>query len=77
MNIELSIDEVLVLFELLHEYGTSDDGREIKVKHAAERNALWALSAELEKNLVAPFRPNYAELLSEARARLEQQGGSW
>jgi hypothetical protein len=77
MTIDLSDDEALVLFELLHEYGSYGGGRELKVQHAAERNALWALSAELEKRLVAPFQPKYTELLSEARARIEQQGGSW
>ncbi|HJX65955.1 MAG TPA: hypothetical protein VJ860_18605 [Polyangia bacterium] len=77
MNVDLSDDEALVLLDLLHDYGSNDDGREIKVNHAAERNALWALSAQLEKRLVAPLPPNYAELLSQARARVEQQGGSW
>ena len=77
MTIELSDDEALVLFDLLFEYGSKDDERELKVSHAAERNALWALSAQLEKQLVAPFKPDYADLLSAARERLEQQGGPW
>lgn len=77
MNVDLSDDEALVLFELLHEYGSKDGARELKVQHAAERNALWALSAQLEKRLVPPFQPNYSELLSAARARLEEQGGPW
>jgi hypothetical protein len=77
MTTDLSDEEALVLFELLHEYGSNGAGRELKVQHAAERNALWALSAQLEKRLVAPFQPNYTELLSRARARVEQQGGSW
>jgi hypothetical protein len=75
MNLDLSDDEALVLFELLHGYGSKDDGRELKVQHAAERNALWALSAQLEKRLLPPYHPNYSELLSEARARVEEQGG--
>ena len=77
MTFDLGEDEALVLFELLHEYGSNDDGRELKVRHLAERTALWALSAQLEKRLVAPLQPNYAELLSEARTRVEQLGGSW
>jgi hypothetical protein len=77
MTIELSDDEALVLFELLVEYGSKDDGRELKVSHAAERNALWALSAQLEKQLVAPFKSDYAALLSAARERVEHQGGTW
>jgi hypothetical protein len=77
MNVDLSNDEALVLFELLHEYGSKGDGRELKVQHAAERNALWALSAKLKKLLVPPFQPNYSELLSKARVRVEEQGGPW
>ena len=52
-------------------------GRELKVSHVAERNALWALSAQLEKNLIAPFQTNYADLLSKARARIGERRGSW
>jgi hypothetical protein len=77
MTVDLSNDEALVLFELLYEYGSNDAARELKIHHAAERNALWALSAQLEKRLVAPFQPNYSESLTKARARIEQQGGSW
>ena len=77
MTIELSDDEALVLFELLFEYGSKEDGREVRISHAAERNALRALSGQLDKQLVAPFRPDYKELLSAARDRLEQKGGSW
>lgn len=77
MIVDLTEDEALVLFELLHEYGSNDDGRELKVQHAAERNVLWALSAQLEKHLVPPFRSNCEDLLSKARAHIEQQGGSW
>ena len=68
---QLSDDEALVLFDLLHEYGSSDDGRTLGVRNSAERHALWALSARLEKQLSAPFQPNYDELRSQARARIE------
>jgi hypothetical protein len=77
MTLDLSDDEALVLFELLHAYGSNDDGRELKIQNAAERNALWALSAQLEKRLVLPFERNYADLLSKARARVEELGGPW
>jgi len=77
MTIDLSDDEALVLFEFLSDYGSNDDGRELRVQHAAERNALWALSAQLEKGLVAPLQANYSELLSAARASVEKRGGSW
>lgn len=52
MYIELADDEGLILFDLLYRYG---DGRELKIQHAAERNALWALSAQLERGVVTPL----------------------
>ncbi|WP_145183329.1 hypothetical protein [Planctomycetes bacterium Pla163] len=77
MKLELTDDEALVLFELLADYGTSDDGRQLVVRHASERNALWAVHAALEKRLVAPFQQDYADQLSAARSRIEGEGGSW
>lgn len=77
MKIELSDDEALVLFALLADYGANDDGRLLTIGHVAERNALWALSAQLERQLVAPLQANYQDLLSSARKRLEEQGGPW
>lgn len=55
MTIELSEDEALVLFELLARYGADDDERTLVIGEAAERNVLWGLQAQLEKQLVAPF----------------------
>jgi hypothetical protein len=56
---------------------TKDDGRRLEIRHAAERNALWALVAQLEKQLVAPLRSGYVEALQTARAKVEEQGGPW
>jgi len=77
MTIDLTEDEALVLFELLADYGTNDDGRQLVVLHAAKRNVLWAVHSALEKALVAPFQRDYADHLSAARSRVEEQGGSW
>jgi hypothetical protein len=77
MEIDLTEDEALVLFDLLSDYGTSDDHCLLVVRHAAERNALWAINAALEKYLVAPFQRDYSEQLAAARSRVEAQGGSW
>lgn len=77
MKIELTEDEALVLFELLADYGTSDDGRHLVVRHASERNALSAVHAALEKGLVAPLQDDYVDQLSAARSRVEEEGGSW
>jgi hypothetical protein len=77
MTLELTDDEALVLFELLAEYGTKNDGTNLPVKHAAERNALWALGAAIERQLTPPFQSNYEEQLREARKRVEAQAGGW
>jgi hypothetical protein len=76
MTIELSDDEALVLFELLARHGDRAD-RLVHLDHPAERNALWAVEAQLERKLVVPLRPDYADLLAAARARVEDQGGGW
>jgi hypothetical protein len=62
---------------LLFDYGEKDDGRELIVRSPAERNALWALHAALEKQLVAPFQDDYAEQLAAARTRIDKKGGGW
>ncbi len=77
MKFELTDDEALVLFDLLSGYADSDEGRTLSVRYAAERNALWSVSAQLEKKLVDPFRKDYQQLLASARARVEEQGGGW
>lgn len=76
MQIELTEDEALVLFELLFPYGDVDDGRQLVIRHAAERSALWALSSQLEKTLVSPFQRDYQERLANARRRLEDRSRS-
>lgn len=68
MDIKLSHDEALVLFEFL-----SREEREIlsKVQHYAEGKTLSGILATLEKNLSEPFRKDYLELLNEARKKVQ------
>jgi hypothetical protein len=77
MNIDLSMDEALVRFELLSGYRTKNDARQLLIRNAAERNALWSLEAALEKQLVALFEKGCAEQVAAARERVEHEGGSW
>lgn len=68
VTISLTGDEALVLFDLLHRW---EDLEQVTApEHRAEQVALWNLSAMLERVLVEPFNPDYAILVSEARARL-------
>jgi hypothetical protein len=66
-SVRLAPDEALVLFEFLQRF--SDTGRLI-IEDQAEQRALWNLCCELERRLVEPFRPDYRELLAQARSRL-------
>ncbi len=66
-DVSVSPDEALVLFEWLSELDTSK-------LNAAEMAAVNALTAALERRLVAPFQPNYQELLAAARSRLTDVG---
>ena len=75
MKLEITDDEALVLYDLLADYAEHDDGRQLAVRCAAERNALWAVSAALDRQLIAPVQENYKERLALARARLEQRSG--
>ena len=68
--IALADDEALVLFELLAAGQLTDR------VDAPERNALWALEALLQKQLVAPFSDNYSALLEQARSSLLARYGS-
>ncbi len=67
VNIRLSNDEALVLFELLSRF---QETNELRLKNNAEFVALSSLSAQLDKTLVEPFQANYLELLHGAQARV-------
>ena len=70
MQIELTSDEALVLFELLSRYSRSGA---LVVDDQAEQRALWNLLTVLERQLVEPLRPEYAELLHRAQEGLRDK----
>lgn len=63
-----SCDEALVLFDWLAR--TPSAAQPVPFVDPAERVAVWALEALLERTLTAPLRPNYRALLADARRRL-------
>ncbi len=67
VTLELSQAEALVLFEWLVR---SDKDESLPVEDDAERRVLWRLEAILEKTLVEPLAPDYAELLAAARGKV-------
>ena len=68
VTISLTSDEALILFDVLHRW--EDEDRVSAPSHQAERVALWNLSALLEREPREPFDPRYADLVTDARARL-------
>lgn len=67
MEIELSGDEALVLFDFLARFRETD---RLEFEHVAEFIALNKISATLEESLVEPFDPGYKILLQVARERV-------
>lgn len=68
-NVEISLtaDEALVLFECLSRF--SDSGA-LSIVDQAEERALWNLCALFQKTLMPPFQENCLEQLKQARDRL-------
>ena len=67
IDIKLSPDEALVLFEWLSAKFQADTN---DIAPSAEEIALGAVLGQLESTLVEPFAANYSDLLAAARARL-------
>ena len=72
VNVTLSRDEALVLFDWLARFN-AEEGHPFADQ--AEQRALWNLAAVLESTLVEPLKPDYDALLSAARARLRDKPG--
>ena len=66
VNLPLTPDEALVLFEWLGNFNKGEH----EFDDQAEQRVLWNLEAMLESELVEPFRPDYPELVAAARDRV-------
>lgn len=71
--LRLSRDEALVLFEWLYRNDVTTNDFADLVEDQAEQRALWNLTCLLERELVEPFPPQYAELIEQARAGLRDE----
>ena len=69
MSIELSHDELLVLYDLLHRL---EDVEEI-FEDPSEQEVLWHIQTQLEKELVEPFQADYQAIIEEARRAVTEQ----
>jgi hypothetical protein len=70
IEIKLTGDEALVLFEFLARF---DESQTLNIIDQSEERALWNLHAVLQKQLAEPFNSDYKELLNLARNRLRDQ----
>ena len=66
----LSQAEALVLFEFLARFLENE---QLRIADPAEEQVFANIHAELQRQLVAPLMPNYAELLETARSALRPQ----
>jgi hypothetical protein len=66
MEFKLTADEALILSDLL--YRISED--ENIFPDIAERQVLWSIERQLDKVLVEPFKPDYTNLVNEAKDRI-------
>lgn len=70
IQISLTEDEAVVLFEFLSRFSDSD---KLTIEDQAEERALWNLCCIFERKLSAPFKVDYAELLRQTRDRLRDK----
>lgn len=69
MSIELSRNELLVLYALLHRL----EDAEGVLEDISEQQVLWHIQTQLEKELVEPFQANYSEVLEAARRTVREK----
>ena len=67
LEITLTRDEALVLFELLFRFAQE---KELSIRHEAESQVLWNVLTYLENSLHEPFGAEYEELFIQARDNL-------
>ena len=70
VKIELTSDAALVLYDWLTRFNQRVD---TDFADQAEERVLFDLEAMLEKALVAPLQPDYADLLAQARAHVRDE----
>lgn len=68
VNIEVTKDEALVFFDFLSRLNEKEPVD--LFEDQAEQKVLWIIEGLLEKELVEPFKPDYKEIIRQARDRL-------
>ncbi len=71
VNFDLDADIAIVLFEMLSRWSSGD--QPLEVADRVEDYALLQVVAQLEKQLIAPFQPNYKAIVSTAREAVRRR----
>ncbi len=67
VKLELTPDEALVLFEW---FARMDEQDAFPCEDESERLVLWSLHGQLETRVPETYRPDYGQLVAQARARV-------
>lgn len=71
LNLTITKDEALVLFEFLARFNETE--RPDIFEDQSEQKTLWILEGQLKKRLAEPFRPDYKEIINEARNKIRDK----
>ena len=71
VNLTVTKDEALVLFEFLARFNQTEHPGIFEDQ--AEQKTLWILEGQLEKQLVEPIRPDYKDIILEARNKIRDE----
>ena len=70
VEIKLSKDEALVLFDFMSRFSNED---KLSIQDQSEERALWNLTCVLEKVLAEPFSTEWESIIEGARNRLRDE----
>jgi len=70
VEIKLTKDEALVLFDFLSRFSDEDA---LSIQDQSEERALWNLTCVLEKVLAEPFSEEWPSIIKAARDRLRDE----
>jgi len=71
INIRLTKDEALVLFEFISRF--NETSHKELFHDQSEEKMMWLIEGQLQKILVEPFIPNYIDIINEARNKLRDK----
>ena len=69
VNIELTKEQSIVLFEFLSRFSDQDN---LTIEHPSEEKVLLEVTQILEKKLSEPFLSEYGEILKLAREKIQK-----